>query len=92
MMSSMLLIGDIANQQAHWEHNIVWVKCINPCALTGYKNNEYGDAWVAQSVKHLLSTQVMIPTLGSLLNWEAPSPQLCAFSLFLSFSFPQINK
>ena len=59
-------------------------------------------AWVAQSVKHLPSTQVMIlgvlgssPILGSLPSGEPTSPSLSAWPcplLVLAFSLCQLNK
>ena len=59
------------------------------------KNNKYGGAWMAQSVKRLTSAQVMIsqsvslsPTSGSVLTAQSLEP--AADSVSPSLSFPSL--
>lgn len=50
MMSSMILTADLANQQAHWGHNKVWVTHINPGALSGCKNNTHSKLAIHEAI------------------------------------------
>lgn len=45
----MILTEGLANQQAHWQHNRVWVTCIKTCAFSGYKNNAHSKLAIREA-------------------------------------------